>query len=322
SPPAYPFLHGIAESRRPADLRLHLRGNPYNLGDDVPRRFLEVLSAETLPTYRRGSGRLDLAAAIVQHPLTARVMVNRIWQHHFANGIVRTASNFGKLGERPTHPELLEYLAARFIENRWSIKAMHREIMLSATYRLGGDFSAENFARDPDNLLCWRASRRRLDVEALRDAILFVSGSLDSSVGGASVDLNEDAKRRTVYGKVSRFETSRFLSLFDFPDPSISSEKRNMTNVPLQRLFFMNSELIWGQAGRLAKRLNALRDADDTAKIRGAYHLLYGREATEREILLGREFLRGSRSGVNRKPSAWQQYAQALLGANEFFSVY
>lgn len=325
SPQPYPYLHGMAESRKPADLKLNLRGSPYNLGEPVPRRFLAVLSKIEPAPLNSGSGRLQLAEAIANHPLTARVMVNRIWQHHFGRGIVATPSNFGQVGERPSHPELLEHLAGEFTSHRYSIKALHREIMLSAAYQLSTEYSEHNFAQDPDNHLVWRANRNRLDAEALRDSMLFVAGDLDTKVGGPSADLSDGSNtRRTVYGKASRFRVNGYLALFDFPDPSITSERRNVTNVPLQRLFFMNSDLTAREAANLVRRLRSGEHgekAKDADKIRDAYRLLYGREATDREIQFGLEFLESQPRGTGNSPSAWEQYAQVLLSSNEFAFV-
>jgi hypothetical protein len=321
SPPEYPFLHGLRDSPQPVNLKLHLRGSPYNLGDEIPHRFLAVLSGRPPIFFGTGSGRLELAEAIASHPLSARVIVNRIWNHHFGRGIVGTPSNFGRLGERPSHPELLEYLASYFRESGYSVKALHREIMLSATYQLGSDHSERNFAEDADNRLLWRANRRRLDAEALRDSLLFVSGSLDTMTGGPSAELNDDNRRRTVYSKISRFKINAVLRLFDFPDPSITNEQRNATNVPLQGLFFLNSGLVSNLSQLLANRLFVEGHADVTAKIRKAYRLLYGREATEAEVRLGIAFLQEAGAEAGKSPSLWQQYAQVLLSANEFIFV-
>ena len=185
-PPEYPYLMTISDLPAPVNLKLNLRGDPHALGEEVPRGFPAILAGtggEPAP-FSKGSGRLELAEAIVRHPLSARVMVNRIWMHHFGRGIVATPSNFGVTGDRPTHPELLDYLAARFVENHWSIKALHREIMLSATYQLGAQYAEPNDAADPENKLLWRANLRRLEVEALRDSLLFVSGALDETIRG------------------------------------------------------------------------------------------------------------------------------------------
>jgi hypothetical protein len=320
-PAPYPYLHGIAESARLGDLKMHLRGNPYNLGEPVPRRFLAVLSSGEPARFVHGSGRLELANAIANHPLAARVIVNRVWAYHFGRGIVGTPSNFGQLGERPSHPELLEYLAARLIGNHYSLKALHREIMLSATYQLSSDYSEENFAKDSDDRLLWRFNRRRLDVEALRDSVLFVSGDLDPALGGPSVQLTEESRRRTVYSRINRFKVDTFLTLFDFPDPSITSEQRSATSVPLQRLFFMNSPLIAKQAESLANRLSTIGDSNDVSRIVEAYRILYGREAHDSEVRLGIEFLQAARSKEGQGLPAWQRYARVLLSSNEFVFV-
>jgi cytochrome c553 len=313
-PPHYPFLQVLGDAPSSVNLKVHLRGSPYNLGEEVPRRFLAVLSPDDSPQFGRGSGRLELADMIAHHPLAARVMVNRIWAQHFGRGIVGTPSNFGQLGERPSEPELLEYLAGRFVESGYSVKAMHRQIMLSATYQSSAAASAENFAKDPDNRLFWRANRRRLEAEAIRDSILFVSGDLDMKPGGPSAELDPENMRRSVYGKISRFKLDPLLSLFDFPDPGMSAEQRNVTNVPLQGLFFMNSPLVAQESQHLVERLSKEAGKEDAARIRRAYELLYSREAQNAEIQAGLEFLRQGASSA----TAWQQYAQALLASNEF----
>jgi len=318
SPEPYAYFHGLADSDQPGNLKIHLRGSPFNLGDEAPRRFLEILSDEPPRPFASGSGRLQLAEAIARHPLTARVVVNRIWMHHFGRGIVMTPSNFGRLGDRPSHPELLEYLANRLIEGKWSMKSLHREIMLSAVYQLSSEQSERNFTEDPDNRLLWRANRRRLDAEAMRDALLLVSGRLDPTLGGPSSDLDADNCRRTVYGKVSRFKLNSTLELFDFPNPGITSEQRNVTHVPLQKLFFLNSDVIAKQSVRLAERLVMQSANDDRSKIQRAYQLCFGREATEAEVQLGLEFLRKKADTPVAGISPWQQYSQVLLSSNEF----
>ncbi|HYM13744.1 MAG TPA: PSD1 and planctomycete cytochrome C domain-containing protein [Bryobacterales bacterium] len=319
-PERYPFLHVIADVQQPVDLRLHLRGDPYNLGDPVPRHFLSILSQGDPVPFRNGSGRLELAEAIAspQNPLTARVMVNRIWQHHFGAGIVRTPSNFGLVGDRPSHPELLDYLASRFVESHWSVKALHREIMLSAAYALSSETSAPNAAADPDNRLFWRANRSRLDVEALRDSILFVAGKLDLTMGGPAFTWDKASTRRTVYGKVSRFRLERMLSLFDFPDPVITCEQRAATSVPPQKLFFLNSDLVSEGAKALAGRLHGQVPGDE-ARIQRAYLLLFGRAASPSELSKGMAFLRASEA--DDTGAAWLRYAQVLLSSNEFSFV-
>ena len=242
-------------------------------------------------------------------------MVNRIWQHHFGTGLVATASNFGHLGERPTHPELLDYLAARFVEQGWSVKAMHREILLSATYALSAESSEKNSLADPNNQLLWRASRRKLDAEALRDSLLFVSGKLDLTMGGEPVRLSDEKNlRRTVYGFVSRAKLDGTLSLFDFPDPNFTSEGRIRTDTPLQRLYFLNSEFVINQAKALVDRLQTLHAAGGPMKIRHAYRLLFQRDPAPDEIQIGLKF-------VESGPDKWPQYAQALMSSSEFILV-
>ena len=304
-PPAYPFLHVLAEGDKPANVKIAIRGNVENLGEEAPRRFLSALCEGEPEPFKQGSGRLELANAIASaaNPLTARVMVNRLWAGHFGDGLVRTTSNFGELGERPAHPELLDYLAARFVESGWSLKAMHREMMLSKTYRLSSDATT-----DKDNRLLWRANvRERLDAEALRDSILAVAGTLDLTVGGAAKPLSDSFARRALYATVSRSKPDRTMALFDFPDPNASSEQRVVTVGPMQRLFFMNSPFVAEQAKALGARLSAVGIED-------AYELLYGRPATMEEIRLGREFLGGD-------AAKWPRYAQVLLSAAEFSVV-
>jgi len=315
--PRKPVVHSLTEGAKPANLKVHIRGNPGTLGEEAPRRFLAVLAGDESPEFKKGSGRLDLAKAIASknNPLTARVFVNRVWMHHFGRGIVGTPSNFGALGERPTHPELLDHLAALFVANGWSIKWLHREIVLSSTYQSATSHDERNAAVDPDNKLLWRMNRRRLEVEPWRDAMLSVTGNLDPAVGGPSAELSSpDHRRRTLYGAVSRHNLDPVLRLFDFPDPNLTSDRRPVTSVPLQQLFVLNSEFMARQAKAFAARV---RDAEptDSARIRHAFLLAYGRPPTDREIQLGEDFLAGG------SPNAWEKYAQVLLSANEFAFV-
>jgi hypothetical protein len=316
-PEKYPFLRTIKDVAKPANMKVYLRGNKETQGEEAPRAFLSVLCTGDPVPFSKGSGRMELAEAIAspQNPLTARVMVNRIWQHHFGVGLVTTASNFGQLGERSSHPELLDYLAARFVEQGWSIKAMHREIVLSAIYALSAGFSEQNSAIDPDNRLLWRANRRKLDAEALRDSLLLVSGNLDLTAGGEPMRLsNEKNLRRTVYGFVSRAKLDGTLSLFDFPDPNFTSEGRITTDTPLQRLYFLNSEFVINQAKVLVSRLETMHPAHTEIKIRQAYRLLFQREPVPDEVQTGLRFLESG-------PDKWPLYAQALLSSTEFLLV-
>jgi hypothetical protein len=315
--PRKPVVHALTEGAKPANLRVYLRGNPANLGEEAPRRFLAILAGDDAPPFTSGSGRLELAKAIASpsNPLTARVMVNRIWMHHFGRGLVGTPSNFGTLGERPSHPELLDYLAARFVAGGWSVKKLHREIVLSATYRQSSRHDAAAMKFDPDNRLLWRMNRRRLEVEPWRDAMLAVAGNLDLTLGGPSVDLSKpDNNRRTVYGSVSRHNLDPLLRLFDFPDPNLTSDRRPVTSVPLQQLFVLNSEFMARQSKALAARVTAAA-TDDPVRIRVAFLLVFGRPPTDREVRLGVDFL--AAGGAD----AWEKYAQVLLSTNEFAFV-
>ncbi len=317
APPAYPFLHGIAESSQTGDLRIHLRGSPFQLGETTPRGFPAALRPQGAGGFERGSGRLELAEAIARHPLAARVMANRLWQRLFGSGIVATPSNFGHSGAPASHPDLLEHLAWRFVEQGYSVKRLLRDVVLSRTYQLSGEDSPGNAAIDAGNRLLWRANRRRLDVEALRDSILWVAGTLDARLGGPSVDLAADRSRRSVYGKVSRFRLNETLALFDFPDPSTTSEQRHVTHVPMQKLFHLNSDFIWDQAGALAARLEKEAGPGDREKLGRAWSLLFQREPSAAEIERGSRFLDQARADGASRPPVWRQFAQVLLAANE-----
>jgi hypothetical protein len=321
-PQQYPFVHGAGDTKTIQNMHVNVRGNPNNLGDEVPRRFLAVLSSDDAKPFSKGSGRLELADAVVASPIAARVIVNRVWKWHFGTGIVDTPSNFGQMGERPTNPELLEYLAKDFVNHGMSFKKLHREILLSSVYQLSSEASPANEEKDPANRLYWRANRRRLDAEAIRDSVLFASGALDlKKAGGPSTDFADDNDRRTVYCKVSRYRLNDFLQVFDFPNPSFTAEQRFSTNVPLQRLFFMNSSFVYRQADRLAKRVND--EGSEEARIRKAYRLLYGRTPTAPEMQAGLEFVKANpeKPGnqiVGEPSTAWKQYARVLLSSNEF----
>ena len=288
-PPQFAYVHGVRDAEKPVPMQVNVRGNPNRLGDEVPRRFLSVLSPGAPPPFEKGSGRLELAETIAAHPLAARVIVNRIWKGHFATGIVDTPSNFGLNGERPTHPDLLEYLARSFVDNGRSIKKLHREIMLSQVYQLSANSIAANAAKDSGNRLYWRASRRRMTAEQLRDSILSVSGALEAKAGGPPEALTPFYNRRTIYGKVSRYRIDPFLQLFDFPAPTISAEQRFATNVPLQRLFLMNSDFMQQQSELIARRVEA--EPDTRARIRKAYRLIFGRDPSDAELTAGVQYV-------------------------------
>jgi mono/diheme cytochrome c family protein len=288
-PPKYAFVHGVADAEHPVDLRVSKRGSPYNLGDEVPRHFLSVLSDGRPAPFEKGSGRLELAEAILRQPIAMRVIVNRVWKGHFGTGIVDSPSNFGFAGERPTNPELLEHLAQSFVENKLSIKQLHRDIMLSAVYQLSTEYSKANFDKDSGNRLYWRADRHRMTAEQIRDSLLEVSGALDLKMGGPSTPLSPSFDRRTIYGKVSRYKLDDYLQLFDFPSPNLSAEKRFTTSVPLQRLFLMNSDFMQQQSELVARR--AANEPDTAARIQNVYRLVLGRAATAEELKAGLAFI-------------------------------
>jgi len=321
----FQIAHAMSEGT-PADMKVYMRGNPREQGDVAPRRFLRVLAGNDPPAFTKGSGRLELAEAIGSrdNPLTARVIVNRVWQWHFGRGIVGTPSNFGALGERPTHPELLDYLTCRFIASGWSLKALHRDIMLSATYQLSCAADDHNLGIDGDNQLLWRMNRRRLDVESWRDALLFVSGKLDPTMGGPTTDLGSPTnRRRTVMGKISRHELNGLLRMFDFPDANITSEKRVETTVPQQQLFVLNSPFLVEQARALAARLQT-EGKDDAGRVGRAFLLAFGRPASDADVQLALRYLSANEADADKakaKLTRWERFAQALLGSNEFMYV-
>jgi cytochrome c553 len=288
-PPKFAYVHGVQDAEKPAPIKVAIRGNPFKSGDEVARHFPSILTDGEPAAFTRGSGRQELAEAIVKQPIAMRVIVNRVWKWHFGTGLVNSASNFGKLGEQPSNPELLEHLARSFVENGYSIKKLHRMMMLSAVYQSGPDDAPAAYAKDSGNRWYWRANRRRMTAEEVRDAALFVAGALDEKVGGPSEELTPSATRRTLYGKVSRYKLDQFLQLFDFPAPTISAEQRFSTNVPLQRLFLMNSDFIQQQAEKLARLLQP--EADNAARIKKAYRTLFGREPKPEELTAGLEYL-------------------------------
>ena len=319
TPGAAPHALTLVDAPTPHQPRVFKRGNPSNPGPAVSRQFLEVLSGPERRPFAHGSGRLELARAIADraNPLTARVMVNRVWQHHFGAGIVRTPSDFGLRGERASHPALLDYLAWRFVEDGWSLKKLHRRIMLSAVYQQQSRDNPASRAKDPDNVLLWRMNRQRLDWEALRDALLAAGGNLDLTMGGPSVQLLTPpfAPRRSVYGFVDRLNLPGLLRTFDFAGPDATCPQRHQTTVPQQALFLMNSPFLLEQARRLATRADILAHAKTEERIDALHQLLYGRRARPDEITLARQFL------ASAPKTGLQQYVQALLLANEFAFV-
>jgi hypothetical protein len=292
------------------------RGDHTKPGELIPAGYAKVLTPANRVAPITGSGRRELADLIASrdNPLTSRVMVNRVWQWVFGRGLVATPDDFGHLGEQPTHPELLDYLAASLVESGWSLKAMHRMMVLSSTYRMRSEAEGPGVAKDPDNRLLWRANvQERLDAESLRDAVLAASGTLDGALGGAPKKLSDDYGRRTLYTIVSRGQPDRTMALFDFPDANTSTEQRITTVGPMQRLFFMNSGFVARQSEALVARVRR-EAAGDREQIGRMYELLYGRPVSDEEARLGMEFLGG-------REENWPRYAQVLLAAAEFSTV-
>ncbi len=329
-PPEPQLCQGVTEADKFTDLNVYLRGNPAKHGAPAPRRFLRIIAGADAPAYTQGSGRLQLADDLASptNPLTARVMVNRIWAQHFGRGIVASTSNFGIAGERPTHPELLDYLAHRFIRNGWSVKKLHREIMLTDAYQRSAAPSARNEAIDADNQWFWRVNRRRLSVESFRDSILAVCGNLDLKAGGPSGDVDDvNFVRRTIYGKVSRHDLGKLLKLFDFPAPNISADKRSDTTLPQQALFLINSPFMIAQSKILAKRFSG--EPTPSAQVRMAYELTVMRTPTDAEVARAVQFLsvpepadpKTKHEQKTAAPSRAERLAQVLLASNEFFYI-
>ncbi len=322
APENYPYVHGMADKPQIIDVKLNLRGNPHSLGDVVPRRFLTVLTSQSTKPYSQGSGRLELANDIAGSPLAMRVIVNRVWKWHFGSGIVNTPDNFGVVGEEPTNPDLLEYLANQFVANGRSIKKLQREIMLSAVYQSSVEESPEAHEKDGANRLYSHFNRQRLDAEELRDTMLFVAGDLDTKkTAGPSSDFSEDNTAPTIFCKVSRYRLNNYLQVFDFANPSFTSEQRFSSNVPLQQLYFMNNPFVYKQAGILAERVHV--EATEKDRIVKLYQIVFQRKPSEQELELGLKFLsttpeKAGYAVAGEPITAWRQYARIMLSSNEF----
>ena len=337
---AIPRAYGVAEGR-PHDARLQVKGDPETLGPEVPRRFLQVLGGQPVASGA-GSGRRDLAEWVAdpRNPLTARVIVNRLWQGHFGEGLVRTPDNFGVRGDPPTHPELLDWLAARLVLDGWSLKKLHRLMTLSETYGRASDDDERNAGIDPDNLSLWRFERRRLTAEEIRDAMLAVSGDLDPTPGGPHPFPDSkswgytqhnpftavyDHNRRSIYLMTQRIKRHPFLALFDGPDPNSCTGRRDSTIVPTQALFFLNDPFVHARADGLSTRLMAL--PDDASRLDRATRLLFGRPPLESEVRRLAGFLASSESEATDKPAAerlrddWAGWLRVMFSSNEFCYV-
>jgi hypothetical protein len=336
SGPDRPTAMAVSDAAKSEDIHIAIRGNYHNRGEKAPRGFLQVAmpAGATGPGTRfqipaNESGRLQLAEwlASPDNPLTARVMANRIWHHLFGTGLVRTVDNFGSTGETPSHPELLDHLALRFIEQGWSVKKLIREIMLTRAYQMSSEADAEvaKVAQkvDPENRLLWKANQRRLDAEAIRDTILMVSGNLDRAVGGPTIKkgttLERDYQfidtRRSIYTPVFRNKLHELFEVFDFPDPNITMGRRNVSTVAPQALYLMNSAFVMQQARLASDKLLATANLDDAARIDRAYHDALGRAPSERERRLALRFL-NQESG--QRAEAWAQLYQTLFACIDF----
>ena len=342
--PKVPMAYAIVDAT-PKDARVQRRGEPGNQGDEAPRGFLQLFGGQKLPPDVKSSGRLELAQWITdpRNPLTARVMVNRIWQHHFGKGIVATPSDFGKQGKAPTHPELLDYLALRFVENGWSIKSMHKLMMLSRTYQLASEDITENLSVDPENTLVWKHSRRRLDAEIVRDAMLAVSGDLNPEMAQGHPFPPEhkwnytqhsqfqavyENNHRSIYLMSQRIKKHPFLAIFDGSDPNASTGERLISTTPLQALFMMNDPFAHKQAELFAGRLMKLK-SESAARIDMAYQIALGRPASKDELSVAenhlaayQEKLKSSKiSSAEHSKLALASLTRALFASNEFIYV-
>jgi mono/diheme cytochrome c family protein len=343
--PEAPSAMGVTEGK-PADTQLLRRGNHLTPGKVVPRSFPAVLVGDkpmSLPKDR--SGRKELADWLTRpdHPLTARVMVNRVWRWHFGRGLVASTDNFGLLGEKPSHPELLDFLAVRFVADGWSVKTLHRLILTSETYRRSSAAVPGSATKDPDDRLLSRFPPRRLEAEEMRDALLAVSGLLDRTAGGpaithvknreflfdhTSIDkTGYDSRRRSVYLPVVRNNLYDVFQLFDAPDPAVVTGDRATTTVATQALFWMNSDLVRNAADGLAARLLAA-SADDTGRVRLLYRVAYGRPPTAAEVARAVKALAGFEADLAAEPDAakrraraWGLVCQVVLATNEFVTV-
>ncbi len=294
SPPRGTVLY---DSTRPHDSYVFIRGEAENKGDAAPRRFLEILGGPYRPLFRSGSGRLELAYSIINpnNPLTARVLVNRVWLHHFGQGFVTTPDDLGNQSDPPSHPELLDYLALTFMKEGWSIKKLHRLIMLSHTYQQTSETNPRYAQMDPQNRLLWRANIHRLEFEGVRDSILALGGQLDLTMGGPPVGLGGGpggySHRRTVYGMIDRRNLPEVYGQFDFANPDITTGKRYETTVPQQALFMMNNSLVVELSRKLVNESEFQAISGDEERIKFLYERIFQRLPSDVEIKLGREFV-------------------------------
>ena len=336
---------GVGDVDSPEDCHVLVRGEIGERGERVPRGMVSAVRvARPIEIGSSHSGRLELARWLTDpsNPLTPRVAVNRVWRHLFGRGLVPTVDNFGANGDKPSHPELLDSLAVRFVEDGWSVKRLIRGIVLSRAYRLAGDFDARNHTSDPENALVWRMSPRRLDAESLRDAMLSASGQLSRTppdrTGPTSIatiaNANDILRRldnnpfpfRSVYLPIAREQVPEMLELFDFADPSLVVGQRSATNVPAQSLYLMNSPFVLEQSDGVAKRVLAATDVDDSGRVQLANKLCLSRPASDQEVANALTFIQRMDQRLyeavpklhKRRPIAWASYCQTLFGSAEF----
>jgi mono/diheme cytochrome c family protein len=311
----------LVEAPRPVNPVIFIRGNAGNPGREVPRQLPQVIAPDRKP-FKDGSGRLEVARAIASkdNPLTARVIVNRVWMHHFGEGLVRTPGDFGARSDPPSHPELLDWLASRFIEDGWSLKKLHRRILLSSVWRQGSADRPTEAAADPENRLLWRANRRRLDFESMRDTFLSLAGRLDPAVGGPPVDIVSApfSGRRSVYGFIDRQNVPGLFRVFDVASPDASCPRRYVTTVPQQALYLLNSPFVLEMAKALATRPEVRASDDPRQRIAALHRLVFAREPRESEIELALKYIVAQPEAKDGKPDGWARYAQVLLFTSEF----
>jgi hypothetical protein len=293
---APPRAMALVDDNRIRNPHVFVRGNSGNRGREVPIQFIKLVSGEDRQPFTDGSGRLEMASAIASpdNPLTARVLVNRVWMHHFGKPLVRTPSDFGVRAEPPTHPEMLDWLAAWFMEQGWSLKKLHLLLLTSNAYRQSSEFNPDSARVDSENDLVWRMNRERLDFEAMRDTLLAVAGHLDLAQGGRSVEITDPpfSNRRTVYGFIERQNLPGLFRTFDFASPDTTSPQRFTTTVPQQALFLMNSPFVLEQARHLLEREAVQTPDSDKDKINQLFRLAYQREPAPEELDLALEFVR------------------------------
>jgi len=343
--PELPTAMGVKEGDV-ANTQVHIRGSHLTLGAEVPRRFPLVLAGtQQTPIPEDQSGRLQFAEWLTEedHPLTARVMVNRVWRWHFGKGLVPTVDNFGLRGEKPTHPELLDWLAVHFVEAGWSLKTLHRTIMLSAAYQRQSRYDNAASASDPDNRLYWRYDLHRLDAETIRDALLAVSGTLDRTMGGSLIPVKNrefffnhtsedkakyaDIRRRSIYVPVVRNHLYDMFKLFDYTDASVLNGNRESSTIAPQALMLMNSDLITELSSATADRLLATQQPQQE-RIQRLFQMAYARPATDAEAQQMENYLQqlerlAARNDSTADPThkAWQMICQSVLASSEFLYV-